>query len=250
MARYGDLYVNDVTGEWAVVLRGDGDAPDEPMLVHLRVRPGGAVSGEHLHPAMQERFLVMRGSLATRVDGAERTLAAGEEVTVPAGVWHDWFNDSSDPVDVLIELTPSSPRFQMAIATGFGLANAGRTNDKGVPSLLQSALLGAEFSDVLVRRRPPAFVQAVAFGFLGLIARRRGLKAIYPEYLGPHGSVEPDPEALAAAGLSPSTARRWGGPPSRGCATHRASQERFVAHPPVNGTRARTVVPTPAGLST
>ena len=104
-------------------------------------------------------------------------------------------------MDVLLELTPPTPRFELAIATLFGLANAGHTNAKGVPSLLQAALLGAEFSDVLVRRRPPAFVQAIAFGVLGWVARRRGLQAIYPEYLGPHGSVEPDPEVLAAAGL-------------------------------------------------
>ncbi len=205
MARYGDLYENEVTGEWAVVLRGDEDAPGEPMLVHLRVRPGGAVSGEHLHPAMQERFVVLRGSLATRVDGVERTLLEGEEVTVPPGVWHDWWNASDATVDVIIELTPPSPRFELAIATGFGLANAGRTNAKGVPSLLQAALMGAEFSDVLVRKHPPAFVQTVAFGVLGFIARRRGLKAIYPEYVGPHGSVEPDPAVLAAAGLEPAS---------------------------------------------
>ena len=203
MARYGDLYVNEVTGERAVVLRGDEDAPGEPMLVHLHVRPGGAVSGEHLHPAMQERFEVLRGALATRVDGVERTLRAGETVTVAPGVWHDWWNASGEPVDVLIELTPPSPRFELAIATAFGLANAGRTNAKGVPSLLQAALLGAEFGDVLVRKHPPALVQKVAFGVLGLIARRRGLKAIYPEYIGPHGSVEPEADALAAAGLEP-----------------------------------------------
>jgi quercetin dioxygenase-like cupin family protein len=203
VARYGDLYVNDVTGERAVVLRGDEDAPGEPLLVHLHVRPGGAVSGEHLHPALQERFLVLEGTLDTKVDGVERTLSAGEAVTVPAGVWHDWWNAGSEPVDVLIELTPPDPRFELAIATGFGLANAGRTDAKGVPSLLQAALLGAEFSDVLVRKHPPAFVQAVAFGVLGFIARRRGLKAIYPEYVGPHGSVEPDPAVLAAAGLEP-----------------------------------------------
>jgi quercetin dioxygenase-like cupin family protein len=201
VARYGDLYVNDVTGERAVVLRGDEDAPGEPMLVHLHVRPGGAVAGEHLHPAMQERFQVLAGTLDTKVDGDRRTLHAGEALTVPAGVWHDWWNASDAPVDVLLELTPPSPRFELAIATGFGLSNAGRTNAKGLPSLLQLALMGAEFSDVLVRRRPPAFVQAIAFGVLGFIARRRGLKAIYPEYIGPHGSVEPDPEVLAAAGL-------------------------------------------------
>ncbi|MDA0168559.1 cupin domain-containing protein [Solirubrobacter taibaiensis] len=201
MARYGDLYVNEVTGERAVVLRGDEDAPGEPMLVHLHVRPGGFVAGEHLHPAMQERFEVIAGELATKVDGVTRTLRPAEFVTVRAGVWHDWWNESDEPVDVLIELTPPTPRFELAIATGFGLANAGRTNAKGLPSLLQAALMGAEFSDVLVRRSPPALVQRIAFAILGPIARRRGLKAIYPEYVGPHGSVEPDPRALAAAGL-------------------------------------------------
>ena len=202
MARYGDLYVNNVTGERAVVLRGDEDAPGEPMLVHLHVYPDGAVSGEHLHPAMQERFEVLAGELATKVDGVEHTLHAGETLTVPAGVWHDWWNASGEPVDVLLELTPPTPRFELAIATLFGLASAGHTNAKGVPSLLQAALLGAEFTDVLVRRHPPAFEQAIAFGVPRWVARRRGLQAIYPEYVGPHGSVEPDPEVLAGLVMS------------------------------------------------
>jgi quercetin dioxygenase-like cupin family protein len=203
VARYGDLYVNEVTGERAVVLRGDEDAPGEPLLVHLSVSPGGAVAGEHLHPAMQERFLVLEGALETKVDGVERTLRKGEELTVAPGVWHDWWNASGETVDVLIELSPPTPRFELAIANGFGLANAGRTDAKGLPSLLQLALIGSEFSDVLVRRSPPAFVQSVAFGVLGFVARRRGLKAIYPEYLHPHGSVIPDPAVMAAAGLEP-----------------------------------------------
>jgi hypothetical protein len=45
-------------------------------------------------------------------------------------------------------------------------------------------------------------VQKAAFGVLGFVARRRGLRAIYPEYLGAHGSVEPD-AGVPAAGLSP-----------------------------------------------
>jgi hypothetical protein len=41
-----------------------------------------------------------------------------------------------------------------------------------------------------------------AFAVLGAVARRRGLRATYPELLAPHGSIEPDPSALAAAGLT------------------------------------------------
>jgi mannose-6-phosphate isomerase-like protein (cupin superfamily) len=203
VARYGDLYVNEVTGERAVVLRGDEDAPDEPLLVQLTVRPGGAVAGEHIHPAMQERFRVLSGELATKVDGVERTLREGEELTVTPGVWHDWWNAGSEPAEVLVELSPPSPRFEMSIATVFGLANAGQADEKGMPSLLQLALIGSEFSDVIRFRKPPAWVQAAAFGVLGFVARRRGLKAIYPEYLAPHGHVTADPAVMAAAGLEP-----------------------------------------------
>ncbi len=49
--------------------------------------------------------------------------------------------------------------------------------------------------------RPPPRLQGPLFGALGAIARRRGYRAIYPEYLGPHGHVTPDPEVLAIAGL-------------------------------------------------
>ena len=44
----GDLYENTVTGEPAVVLRGD-EAPELPMLAQLTVRPGGFVAGGHIH---------------------------------------------------------------------------------------------------------------------------------------------------------------------------------------------------------
>jgi mannose-6-phosphate isomerase-like protein (cupin superfamily) len=72
--------VNEVTGERAVILRGDEEAPELPLLAHLTVRPGGAVAGEHLHPAIQERFEVIAGELATRVGGDERTLRPGAAV--------------------------------------------------------------------------------------------------------------------------------------------------------------------------
>jgi quercetin dioxygenase-like cupin family protein len=200
MARHGDLYENTITGERAVVLRGD-EAPELPTLAHLTVHPRGFVAGEHTHPALTERFKVIAGELRTRIDGVEGVLRAGEEATVPPGVKHDWWNASDEDVHVLVEISPGSARFEQAIATSFGLANTGRTNAKGRPNLLQAALLGHEFADVIQFTKPPAWVQRVLFGLLAPIARGRGYKGIYPELLGPHGIVEADPRAMAAAGL-------------------------------------------------
>ena len=203
MSRLGDVYENRVTGERAVVLRGDEDGAGQPVLVHLAVRPHGAVAGEHVHPHIRERFHVVSGRLAVRLAGRESTLGPGEEAVAEPGVAHDWSNAGDEVADVLVELTPGDPRFEQMIATLFGLANAGRTNAKGMPGPLQLALIGAEFADVIRFTKPPAAVQKAVFAVLGAIGRRRGLRGIYPEYLGPHGRAEPDPAVLAAAGLTP-----------------------------------------------
>jgi mannose-6-phosphate isomerase-like protein (cupin superfamily) len=202
MARRGDLYENRVTGERAVILRGEEAGDGVSALVHLVVRPGGAVAGEHVHPAIEERFKVISGRLQARIDGRERELGPGDEVTVPAGVAHDWWNAGDEEAGVIVELTPPEPRFLEMIATLFGLANSGRSNAKGMPSPLQMALTGREFADIIRMTKPPWPVQKVAFGLLGPIGRARGLRAVYPDLLGPHGTAEPDPAALAAAGLA------------------------------------------------
>ena len=204
MPRFGDVFENKVTGEYAVVIRGDEDGGGEPGIGHLVVKPGGAVVGEHVHPHFQERFRVISGRLGARVDGVERTLAAGDEVSVPAGVPHDWWNAGEEEASVLVEIAPLNTRFLEMLATLFGLANAGRTNAKGMPGPLQLALIGQEFADVIVFTRPPPVVQRVAFGVLGAVGRRRGYRGVYPEYLQPHARVTPDPAVVALAGVTPS----------------------------------------------
>jgi len=93
MSRLGDFYENRITGERVVVLRGDEDAaPGESGFGHLTVAPHGAVAGEHVHPRISERFIVISGTLGVRLDGIERRLGAGEEATARPGVAHDWWN--------------------------------------------------------------------------------------------------------------------------------------------------------------
>jgi mannose-6-phosphate isomerase-like protein (cupin superfamily) len=206
VTRLGDVYENRVTGELAVVLRGDEDGAGQPGLVHLTVRPHGAVVGEHVHPRMQERFRAISGQLGTRVAGVDRTLTAGEEVTVPPGTPHDWWNSGETNAEVLVELSPPDPRFVALIGTLFGLANAGRTNAKGLPNPFQLAVIAVEFDDVMNFTKPPALVQRVLFGALNEIGRRRGYRPTYPEYLAPHRRTTPDPEVLSLAGIAPPAA--------------------------------------------
>jgi uncharacterized cupin superfamily protein len=139
MSRCGDIYENKVTGEQAVVLRGDEDGHGQSGLVHLTVQPHGAVAGEHVHPQFRERFQVISGRLGTRVDGVERTLVAGQEATVEVESAHDWWNSGDDEAQVLVEFSPFDPRFELMIGNMYGLANAGRTNAKVCPAHCNSS---------------------------------------------------------------------------------------------------------------
>lgn len=211
MSRYGDFYENRITGEFAVVLRGDEDrSPGQSGLAHLTVRPHGAVAGEHVHARITERFVVIAGVLGTRIDGVERELRAGEEATVAPGTPHDWWNGGEDEASVIVEVDgpdEQALRFEAMIATIFGLANDGRTNSKGMPSPLQLALLAREFDDVITFTSPPRALQRPLFAVLGLLGRMRGLQGVYPQYLHPHGTTTPDPEAVRLAGLTAAAER-------------------------------------------
>jgi quercetin dioxygenase-like cupin family protein len=179
MATAGETWVNRVTGE-RVVVREGSDGERDRLVADLYVAPGGAVAAEHLHPTLDERFTIVAGRVGVLVNGVERIAEPGEVVDIPRGTRHDWWNAGEDEAHVVVEVEPAR-RFEEMIVTVWGLANAGRTDAKGRPGLLQLAAVGREFSDVMVFTQPPQPVQRVLFGPLAWLARRRGLRGSYPE---------------------------------------------------------------------
>ena len=201
MSRQGDVFENRVTGERSVIIQGTEDSPDGTIISELYVRPGGAVVGEHLHKSIDERLTVLSGRLGVSINGKRRIATAGEAIEVPAGVVHDWWNAGDGEARVLVEVSPGQ-RFEEMICTFWGLANPERTNNKGMPGLLQLVLSGREFEDVVTFTRPPRIIQRLVYVLLAPLARRKGLRgSYYPEYrdLIEVRSVEEPAEAVAAA---------------------------------------------------
>jgi hypothetical protein len=164
------------------------------MVNDLYVRPGGAVAGEHIHPTIVERFTVQRGKIGFRIDGRESIAETGQPLTVPAGVAHDWWNAGDTEAQVLVEVYDPPGRFGQMIVDLFGLAQDGKTNDKGQPNLLQGALFSLEYEDVLYFTSPPRWVQKILFNLLAPIAWLLGYRGTYPEYrTRPHATVQVEP---------------------------------------------------------
>jgi hypothetical protein len=107
-------------------------------------------------------------------------------------VSHDWWNAGQEEAHVVVEVSPAE-RVEEMITNLFGLARDGKTNQKGMPNLLQAALFAGEFEDVLYFTSPPRAVQKVLFGVLAPIAWALGAWALgyrgtYPRYVGSESS--------------------------------------------------------------
>ena len=174
----------------------------ELLAVDGYVRPGGAVVGEHVHPAIEETFEVVSGLVGFRIDGRESVAQAGERLHVPAGTAHDWWNAGDEEARVSVEIRPGE-RFEEMALNLFGLAQDGKTNPKGMPNPLQAAIFVREFVDVLRFTKPPLVVQRLLFGALGAIAWALGYRGSYPKYT---DASEPDLSSAKGVG-PPSTAR-------------------------------------------
>ena len=165
----GTVLHNPVTGEYARLV----EHTPERAVGELLAVPGGAVAGPHLHPRQEERFEVVEGRLGYRRGDQRGELRAGESVTVPAGVVHDWWNAGEGDLRALVTVTPPG-RFAAMIGAVWGLAVLGRTNAKGMPGPVDAALLAEAFGDEIVFERPPRAIQRALALTVAPIARRRG----------------------------------------------------------------------------
>jgi quercetin dioxygenase-like cupin family protein len=199
MLKAGDVIENPVTGERGVVRIGTEESGGELLVGDLYIRPGGAVMGEHVHSAIEERFTVLRGQVGFRLSGREAIAELGKKLIVPAGMPHDWWNAGPEEALVPVEIRPAA-RFEAMILNADGLGQDGKVNRKGMPNFLQLAVFAREFDDVIRFTHPPRVVQWVLFGILAPIATLLGYLGSYAEYLarGPTGFVEVEPMDVAA----------------------------------------------------
>jgi mannose-6-phosphate isomerase-like protein (cupin superfamily) len=194
-SRAGDVIVGRATGQRAIMLLGTEDSQDGPIAFHLFVRPGGGDLGEHLHPSLTERFRVLSGRVAVRIDGVERVLEEGEDLIVPPGVSHRWWNAGAGEAEMLVQVDEGR-RYELMLCTLFGLGNDRLITRKGNPRLLQRAVIASEFRDVAVFMKPLRPFQRLLNGFLAPIGQALGYQPVYPRYLRPHGSTAQDPTVL------------------------------------------------------
>jgi quercetin dioxygenase-like cupin family protein len=174
----GTVLRNPVTGELGRPL----ELGAERLVAELVALPGGAVAGPHRHPRQTERFEVLHGVMGVRRGDERFELRAGQEATVDPGLVHDWWNAGPGELRARVTVTPPGTFVEM-IGAVWGLAVLGRTDAKGKPGLLDTALLLEAFGQDIVFERPPEPVQRLIARLLAPVARRRGRSVTDPRLL-------------------------------------------------------------------
>jgi mannose-6-phosphate isomerase-like protein (cupin superfamily) len=64
------------------------DSARELHEMRVTYAPNSPFPPPHLHPAQDEHFEILQGSVLFVVDGVERTLGTGEHIEIPRGTVH------------------------------------------------------------------------------------------------------------------------------------------------------------------
>jgi quercetin dioxygenase-like cupin family protein len=107
------------------ITRSTADTGGELFEATNWIDPGMAGPPVHVHPTADESYEVIEGALDICLDGAWRTIRAGESATAPAGVPHTLRNATSEAVRI-VKHPPPCPAVRILLRGMHGLIQQGK----------------------------------------------------------------------------------------------------------------------------
>lgn len=178
MARAGDEIVNPRTGQRMVFLKTGTETGGELVQIDTYNPPTGVAEPEHVHPFQESGAEVLSGSLRFRIGGEERSVKAGESITIPANTSHNFWNDGDEEAHAVQWFEPAL-KIDQFFESYFGLAQGDKLNEEGLPTFWQLAVMVPYFGDEIRTPSPPWAVQKAIFAVLAPIGRLLGYRAEY-----------------------------------------------------------------------
>jgi quercetin dioxygenase-like cupin family protein len=147
----------------------------ELLEVEGRWGPGGKSPPAHYHPAQDEHFEVLEGTLTARVAGEERELGPGETLDIPRGTRHQMWNGSDRPARATWQTRPAG-RTEQWFRSINQLHEQGRVGKGGMPGPLAYGAYLSEFRDVFRLATGPELLTRPLISVLGLAGRAKGYR--------------------------------------------------------------------------
>jgi quercetin dioxygenase-like cupin family protein len=179
MARPGQTIVHRRTGQRMTFLRTGGETKGSLLQMDCLSPPDAPREPEHVHPRQETSFQVRSGLLGVRVDGDEQEVGAGGTFTIAPNARHQFWAKGDEPARYIQEFRPAL-HIDQFFETLFALAEQGKLNDKGMPSLLQMMAMVPEHEEEIRPTNPPWAVVKTLSAVLAPVARRLGYRPTIP----------------------------------------------------------------------
>lgn len=181
--RTGPLVAGPSSRIWGALLaRPEDHDGTHPVFLGI-LGPGPDGAPPHYRPRETETFEVLEGELTLTVEGEDRTLGPGAELTVQPGRTHSFRNDAHEFVSVVVKL--SSMIDYEAQVTLFGMDHDGKLGAGGRPPLLHAAAMTAAMREHTVFTPVPRPVMLALWFTAAPVGRLLGHRAVGPRYLTP-----------------------------------------------------------------
>jgi quercetin dioxygenase-like cupin family protein len=166
--------LNPVTGERFVIRLTARESEGERFEVERLFPPDHPGEPERVHPIQESLITIVRGVARFKLHGQVHMALPGERLLAPAGAPHQLWNAGGDTLHVRFEQRPALESTERLLLALSALAAAGKTDSRGMPSVLQRAVMIPAYADTLRLTSPPWRVQVALCRLLGPLARARG----------------------------------------------------------------------------
>ena len=173
---------NRKTGQAITFLQTGKETGGSLLEMEASFNPHSKEPAPHYHPHQAEDFTILKGELTVRVDGKLKTLRQGDTLHVPINTVHSMWNHSDEITVINWKVQPALNTDQF-LETAIGIANNGRTDKNGMPSILQVALLANKYNKVFRLAKPSFTMQKLVFTLLAPFAYLLGYRSTYKKYI-------------------------------------------------------------------
>ncbi|HEX5668545.1 MAG TPA: cupin domain-containing protein [Chitinophagaceae bacterium] len=182
MAVKNKMISNPGSGQTIRFIQTSRDTSGKLLEMESTYAPHSLEPVEHYHPLQEEEFTVEEGSISVRINGGVRILHQEDKLVIPANTVHSMWNHS-DSISRVNWIVRPALNTEYLLETGMGLAADGKVNAKGLPSILQTALLMNKYRQAFRLAKIPYMVQRILFGLLSPFAMLAGYRSVYQKYI-------------------------------------------------------------------
>jgi quercetin dioxygenase-like cupin family protein len=182
MAYKGKVINNRKTGQQITFIQTADDTGGELLEMESLFQPDSTEPLPHYHPFQEEDFTVLEGEITVRINGGLKVLKQGDRLHIKKAQPHSMWNHSSNKARINWKVMPASDT-EYFLENGVGIANEKKTDEKGMPGILQVALMANRFSHVYRIAKPPYTIQKILFTVLTPFSYLAGYRSCYKEFV-------------------------------------------------------------------